>query len=99
MLQADEPTDYVVATGTAHSVRGFVGFAFEHAGLDWERYVRFDDRYLRPAEVDALIGDASKATELLGWKPRVLAPELARIMVDADRAVLVAAQAHEHGHE
>jgi GDPmannose 4,6-dehydratase len=99
MLQADEPTDYVVATGTAHSVRDFVGFAFEHAGLDWERYVRFDDRYLRPAEVDALIGDASKATELLGWKPRVLAPELARIMVDADRAALVEAQAHEHGHE
>ncbi|MDT4932641.1 MAG: GDPmannose 4,6-dehydratase [Pseudonocardiales bacterium] len=97
MLQADEPTDYVVATGAAHSVRDFVGFAFDHVGLDWEKHVRFDDRYLRPAEVDALIGDASKATALLGWKPRVLAPELARIMVDADRGALQEAQ--EHGHE
>jgi GDPmannose 4,6-dehydratase len=99
MLQADEPTDYVVATGTAHSVRDFVGFAFDHAGLDWERYVRFDERYLRPSEVDALIGDAAKAADLLGWKPRVLAPELARIMVDADAAALAQSRSHEHGHE
>jgi GDPmannose 4,6-dehydratase len=99
MLQADEPTDYVVATGTAYSVRDFVGFAFEHAGLDWERYVRFDDRYLRPSEVDALIGDPSKAAAVLGWKPRVLTPELARIMVDADRAALVETRRPEHGHE
>ncbi|MCU1657463.1 MAG: GDP-mannose 4,6-dehydratase [Pseudonocardiales bacterium] len=99
MLQADEPTDYVVATGTAYSVRDFVGFAFERAGLDWEQYVRFDERYLRPAEVDALIGDPSKAAEVLGWKPQVLAPELARIMVDADRAALAATLRHEHGHE
>jgi GDPmannose 4,6-dehydratase len=99
MLQADEPTDYVVATGTAHSVRDFVGFAFDQAGLDWEQYVRFDERYLRPSEVDALIGDASKAAELLGWKPRVLAPELARIMVDADVAALAESRSHEHGHE
>ena len=61
MLQADEPTDYVVATGTAYSVRDFVTLAFEQAGLDWEKHVRFDERYLRPSEVDALIGDASKA--------------------------------------
>jgi GDPmannose 4,6-dehydratase len=99
MLQADEPADYVVATGTAHSVRDFVSFAFERVGLDWEKHVRFDDRYLRPSEVDALIGDASKAADLLGWKPRVLAPELAQIMVDADRSALAAAQEHEHGHE
>jgi GDPmannose 4,6-dehydratase len=99
MLQADEPADYVVATGTAYSVRDFVGFAFEHAGLDWERHVRFDERYLRPSEVDALIGDASRAAEVLGWKPRVLAPELARIMVDADAAAIAEAQRHEHGHE
>ena len=99
MLQVEEPTDYVVATGTAYSVRDFVGFAFDHAGLDWERHVRFDERYLRPSEVDALIGDSAKAAELLGWKPRVLAPELAKIMVDADAAVLAQTRSHEHGHE
>lgn len=86
MLQHDEPTDFVVATGTSFTVRDFLRFAFEHAGLDWERHVKFDDRYLRPTEVDSLIGDPSKATELLGWKPEVLAPELAQIMVDADLA-------------
>ena len=84
MLQHDEPTDYVVATGAAYSVRDFLQLSFEHAGLDWEKHVRFDDRYLRPTEVDSLIGDASRAQELLGWKPNVLAPQLARIMVDAD---------------
>jgi GDPmannose 4,6-dehydratase len=84
MLQAPEPEDFVVATGTAYSVREFVQVAFGHAGLDWERYVRFDDRYLRPTEVDALIGDASKANDLLSWKPTVFVPELAGIMVDAD---------------
>ncbi|MGI8760134.1 MAG: GDP-mannose 4,6-dehydratase [Jatrophihabitantaceae bacterium] len=99
MLQHDEPGDYVVATGASYSVRDFVGFAFGHAGLDWERHVRFDERYLRPAEVDALIGDASKAAELLGWKPRVLAPELARIMVDADAQALAGLPQAEHGHE
>jgi GDPmannose 4,6-dehydratase len=99
MLQADEPDDYVVATGTAYSVRDFVQFAFEHAGLDWEKHVRFDERYLRPAEVDALIGDASKAKQVLGWQPQVLTPELARIMVDADRAALAQAAAAEHGHD
>ena len=84
MLQADEPSDFVVATGTAYSVREFVTVAFGHAGLDWEKYVKFDDRYLRPTEVDALIGDASKAHDLLGWKATVFTPELAAIMVDAD---------------
>jgi len=84
MLQADEPSDFVVATGTAYSVREFVMVAFAHAGLDWEKYVRFDDRYLRPTEVDALIGDASKAHARLDWKPSVFTPQLAAIMVDAD---------------
>jgi GDPmannose 4,6-dehydratase len=88
MLQQDDPDDYVVATGAPYSVRDFVTFAFEHAGLDWERYVRFDERYLRPAEADALVGDAGKAAMQLGWKANVLTPELARIMVDADRAEL-----------
>jgi len=84
MLQADEPTDYVVATGTSYSVGDFVRMAFEHVDLDWEKYVKFDPRYLRPTEVDDLIGDASKAKELLGWQAEVLPPELVRIMVDAD---------------
>jgi GDPmannose 4,6-dehydratase len=84
MLQADEPDDYVVASGTAYTVRDFVEMAFAHAGLDWQRHVRFDERYLRPTEVDALIGDPSKAAERLSWKPKVLAPDLARLMVDAD---------------
>lgn len=88
MLQADEPADYVVATGTSFSVGDFVRMAFEHAGLDWERYVKFDPRYLRPTEVDDLIGDASLAREVLGWEAKVLTPELVRIMVDSDRALL-----------
>lgn len=90
MLQVDEPSDYVVATGTAYTVRDFVEIAFSHAGLDWTEHVKFDDRYLRPTEVDALIGDASKAAEVLDWKPRVLVPELARLMVDADYDVAAA---------
>jgi GDPmannose 4,6-dehydratase len=91
MLQADRPDDLVIATGTAYTVQEFVEFAFEHAGLDWREHVRFDDRYLRPSEVNALVGDASKAARMLGWKPTTLAPALARLMVDADcRAVGVA---------
>ena len=84
MLQQNEPDDFVVATGTSFTVRDFLKFAFEHAGLDWEKHVKFDDRYLRPTEVDSLIGDPSKAADILGWKPEVLTPELAQIMVDAD---------------
>ena len=84
MLQADEPRDYVVATGTTYTVRDFVQIAFEHAGLDWEAHVKFDPRYLRPTEVDDLIGDPTRAKELLGWEAKVHTPELARIMVDAD---------------
>ena len=85
MLQADEPGDYVIATGTSYSVGDFVRLAFEHVDLDWEKHVRFDPRYLRPTEVDDLIGDASRAREVLGWQPQVLTPELVTIMVDADR--------------
>jgi GDPmannose 4,6-dehydratase len=88
MLQQDTPDDFVVATGTAYTVRDFVQFAFARVGLDWEQHVRFDERYLRPSEVDALIGDASKAEQVLCWKPRVLTPRLAEIMVDADVAAL-----------
>ena len=88
MLQADEPSDYVVATGTSYSVGDFVRMAFEHAGLDWERHVKFDPRYLRPTEVDDLIGDASRAKEILGWEAKVHTPELVKIMVDADREKL-----------
>ena len=86
MLQHDEPSDYVLATGTAYSIKDFLQFSFSHVGLDWEKYVRFDERYLRPTEVDSLIGDASRAASLLGWIPKVRAPELAAIMVEADCA-------------
>ena len=88
MLQASEPGDYVVATGTSYSVGDFARMAFEHAGLDWEKHVRFDPRYLRPTEVDDLIGDATRAAEVLGWQPQTYTPELVKIMVDADRSLL-----------
>jgi GDPmannose 4,6-dehydratase len=84
MLQADEPDDYVLATGVGITVRDFLQIAFEHVGLAWEDHVRIDERYLRPTEVDALIGDASKAREKLDWVPTVDGRELARLMVDAD---------------
>jgi GDPmannose 4,6-dehydratase len=90
MLQHDEPTDYAVATGTNYTVRDFLQIAFEHANLDWQKYVKFDERYLRPTEVDALVGDSSKAQRLLGWTPKTLTPDLARLMVDADIAALAA---------
>jgi GDPmannose 4,6-dehydratase len=84
MLQVDVPTDFVVATGTPYTVGDFARLAFEHAGLDWQRHVRFDERYLRPSEVDSLIGDADKAARILGWRPSTLTPALACLMVDAD---------------
>jgi GDPmannose 4,6-dehydratase len=90
MLQAEKPNDYVLATGTNYTVRDFLQFSFEHVGLDWEKYVRFDERYLRPTEVDALVGDFSRAKNELGWVPTVETPELARIMVDADIQLLAA---------
>jgi GDPmannose 4,6-dehydratase len=88
MLQHDDPQDFVLATGTAYTVRDFLAFSFGHVGLNWEDYVRFDERYLRPSEVDSLIGDASKAKDLLGWEAKVLPQRLAEIMVDADVATL-----------
>ena len=84
MLQQDEPDDFVIATGEARSVREFCQEAFSAVGLDWTDHVRYDPKYDRPAEVDSLIGDASKAREVLGWTPTVTVKELARIMVDAD---------------
>jgi len=84
MLQQDEPDDYVVATGSAYSVRAFVEAAFAQAGMDWEEYVEIDPRYFRPTEVDWLLGDASKAREKLGWEPRVGFDELVRRMVAHD---------------
>ena len=84
MLQQDEPDDYVIATGETHSVREFCELAFAHVGLDPERYVKTDPEFLRPAEVDHLVGDASKAREQLGWEPRHSFRELVEMMVDAD---------------
>jgi GDPmannose 4,6-dehydratase len=88
MMQAPEPQDYVLATNTAYSVRDFVQMAFDQVGLDWEKYIEHDERYKRPTEVDALIGDYSKAKRELGWEPKVLTPDLVKIMVDADVKLL-----------
>ena len=84
MLQADKPDDYVIGTGTDFSVKDFVRLAFEHVDLDWEKYVRFDEKYLRPTEVDSLVADASKADKELGWKASVGPEQLAAIMVQHD---------------
>jgi len=84
MLQQDEPDDFVVATGETYSVREFVQAAFSILGLDWERYIRLDPRYLRPTEVDLLLGDNTKARKLLGWAPRVGFRQLVEMMVEAD---------------
>lgn len=84
MLQQDEADDYVIATNETHTVQEFVERAFTHVGLNWKDYVEFDERYMRPAEVDLLIGDASKAKEKLGWQPKVTFEKLVDIMVDAD---------------
>ena len=88
MLQQDEADDYVIATGETHSVEEFLTEAFSHVNLDWRDYVELDPKYLRPAEVDLLIGDASKAKRMLGWEPKVSFRELVRLMVDADVAML-----------
>jgi GDPmannose 4,6-dehydratase len=85
MLQTGLPDDYVLATGETHSVQEFLDEAFTYAGLDWREYVKIDPRYFRPAEVDILIGDYSKARDALGWEPTVRFQELVRMMVDADR--------------
>ncbi len=91
MLQTDEPEDYVIATGQEHSVQECAEIAFEHAGLDPDSHVVVDPEFLRPAEVDHLVGDASKAREKLGWEPRVSFRELVEMMVDADLDRLTAA--------
>jgi GDPmannose 4,6-dehydratase len=88
MLQQPEPDDFVIATGETHSVREFIELAFDVAGIeDWERYVRTDDRFFRPADVDLLVGDATKAREVLGWQPRVPFQELVAMMVEHDLKV------------
>ena len=84
MLQQDNPDDYVIATNETHSVKDFVIETFSNLDLDWEKYVEYDDRYERPAEVDLLIGDPTKAKKQLGWEPKVKFKELVKIMVDAD---------------
>ena len=88
MLQADAPDDYVIGTGTDLGVKDFVRLSFEHADLDWEKYVRFDDRYIRPTEVDTLVADSSKASKDLNWKASVGPEQLAAIMVDHDIATI-----------
>jgi GDPmannose 4,6-dehydratase len=84
MLQQDEPDDYVVATGQSHSVQELVQYAFDAIGIDWRTYVVVDPKFRRPAEVDVLLGDASKARRKLGWEPKVSFPELVQMMVQAD---------------
>jgi GDPmannose 4,6-dehydratase len=86
MLQRDQPDDYVVASGETHSVREFCEVAFDYIGLNWQQYVVQDPAFMRPAEVDHLIGNPEKAGRVLGWKPTVSFPELVHRMVDADLA-------------
>jgi GDPmannose 4,6-dehydratase len=89
MLQQENPDDYVLATGETHSVGEFLEEAFSRVDLDWRKYVELDPKYLRPAEVDLLIGDASKARTVLGWQPATTFSELVRLMVDADVAAVM----------
>jgi GDPmannose 4,6-dehydratase len=84
MLQQDKPDDFVAATGETHTIREFLGLAFGHAGLDWEKYVKVDEQFYRPAEIYELKGDYSKARKVLGWEPTVSFEELVRMMVDSD---------------
>jgi GDPmannose 4,6-dehydratase len=88
MLQQEQPDDYVIATGETHSVREFLDEAFGYLDLDWQPHVEIDPKYFRPAEVDILLGDSSKAGRVLGWRPRVKFKELVRLMVDSDLALL-----------
>ncbi len=87
MLQHDKPDDYVIATGESHSVREFLDEVFGYLDLDWQKYVEIDSRYLRPTEVDCLLGDASKAKKILKWEPKVTFKELAQMMTDADMEI------------
>jgi GDPmannose 4,6-dehydratase len=88
MLQQDQPDDFVIATNETHSVREFCEVAFSHVGLDWKQHVRTDQQFLRPAEVDLLIGDYSKAERTLGWRPRTKFADLVKVMVESDLALL-----------
>src|SRR5262249_20379530 len=88
MLQQDKPDDYVVATGETHTVQKLLETAFAHVDMDWKKYVIQDPAYMRPAEVDLLVGDASKAGSVLGWEPQVTFTELVQMMVDADLKLL-----------
>src|SRR4051812_10060587 len=88
MLQQPEADDYVIATGETHSVREFLDESFGYVDLDWKKHVEIDPRYFRPAEVDLLLGDPAKAKEKLGWEPKVRFPELVRMMVDEDMALV-----------
>jgi GDPmannose 4,6-dehydratase len=88
MLQEEKPDDYVIATNETHSIREFLDVAFEYVGLDWKKYVEIDSRYYRPAEVELLIGDYSKAKTQLGWEPQTKFDQLVRLMVDADCKLL-----------
>lgn len=92
MLQQDEPEDYVIATNETHTIKEFLEEAFSHVGLNWKDYVEFDPKYLRPAEVDLLIGDYSKAKKQLGWEPKTKFKELVKIMVDSDIEALAKKQ-------
>jgi GDPmannose 4,6-dehydratase len=84
MLQQDQPDDYVIATGETHEVREFCQLAFSHVGLNYEDHVVMDERFMRPAEVDLLVGDPTKAKKVLGWELKVSFPELVQMMVEAD---------------
>jgi GDPmannose 4,6-dehydratase len=95
IVQEGSGDDFVLATNETHTVREFVEMAFARADLDWKEYVKHDDRYERPAEVDLLIGDASKAKKILDWEPKVRFPELVQIMVDADIQMLSRTSARE----
>jgi GDPmannose 4,6-dehydratase len=102
MLQADQPEDFVIATGETHSVRESVEIAFARQGLDWAEHVEIDPKYYRPSEVDVLLGDASKAREQLGWEPKVRFKDLIELMVDADVAELadqMAGRVTRYSHE
>ena len=94
MLQQDTPDDYVVATGHTHQVREFCELAFARAGLDYKDHVVQDERFMRPAEVDLLVGDPAKAKATLGWEPKVTFPELVNMMVDADLELVARQKAH-----
>jgi GDPmannose 4,6-dehydratase len=96
MLQQDESDDYVLGTGETHTVQEFVETAFGHVGLDWKQHVKHDARYERPAEVDLLIADATKAKKILGWEPKTKFHDLVKLMVDADLDLLASETRRKH---